>query len=180
MDLEVLNEALHVARASERMGRLRSTDWPDLAVALLVEGADDQEVAELAGLNRHASGWTIATLVDSICARYGVASRDAESAVALLARLMAAEFRARPGVVTEPMIRALAPLAPWEFDSDLANRCYRVREFLDCDCQADEEDQALEDQLEALPGPQIPDSLVQTLAYPLRSALPTTQPPRSH
>lgn len=47
---EVLRTALTIARAGERSGYFSSSEWPDLAVELLVHGAKDMEIAELAGL----------------------------------------------------------------------------------------------------------------------------------
>lgn len=52
----VTRTALSLARASEELGWFRPSDWPDLAVALLLEGSEDAEVAELAGLPPTVSG----------------------------------------------------------------------------------------------------------------------------
>jgi hypothetical protein len=58
VDASTLSETLHVARAAERMRFLHSADWPELAVALLLEDVKDAEIAELdesvsAGLSTH-------------------------------------------------------------------------------------------------------------------------------
>lgn len=180
MDSAELVEALRVANAAQRMGCLSSSDWPELAVHLLVEGADDPGIAELAGHNAHTSSWTINPLLEATCRHYGVETPEAEAAVVLLAALLAADLRARPAVVTGPIIRMLATLAPWKFESALATQCYRAKEYLDCDCNVTDLDPSLEDSLEALPGPALRDALVQWLAEPLRATLPLTQPPPSH
>jgi len=52
----VTRTALTIARATEELGWFRPLDWPDLAVALLLEGSEDAEVAEQAGLPLTASG----------------------------------------------------------------------------------------------------------------------------
>ena len=41
------------------MGWLRSGDWPNLAVALLLEVVEDPEVAELTGFDGQVSAWTV-------------------------------------------------------------------------------------------------------------------------
>lgn len=179
MDAGALDETLRIARAAERMGRLASGDWPALSVALLLEGVDDPEVAELAGFDQKVSAWKVDPLTEALYDRHKVSAPDAESAVDMLARLMSADLRARPAAVTAPMIRLLARLAPPSFESSLANQCYGAEEYLDCDC-AGQVDPSFEDELEAMPGLQIPDSLVRVLADPLRSTLPLVQPPHSH
>jgi hypothetical protein len=75
------------------------------------------------------------------------------------------------------MIRMVAGLALAAPDSDLANRCYRSAEFLDCDCVP--VDPGLEAEFENVTPLALPDSLVQVLARPLRSTLPL-QPPHGH
>jgi hypothetical protein len=77
------------------------------------------------------------------------------------------------------MIRLLARLAPRGFASSLANRCYEAEEYLDCDCSAGV-DPTLEDELEHRPERPLPDSVVQVLAGPLRSTLPSVQPRHAH
>lgn len=154
------------------MGQLSSGDWPGFAVALLVEAVDDPEVAELAAFGRRVSPWKVNLLTESLYDRYGVAApADSNEAVASLAGLMAADFQARPATVTGPMIRVLARLAPPDLDSDLANQCYGVEEYLDCDCSGDV-DPAWENELLALSKAQIPDGVIRELARPLRSTLP--------
>ncbi|MEQ7129308.1 hypothetical protein ABN034_32915 [Actinopolymorpha sp. B11F2] len=179
MDPVALNETLHIARAAECMGCLGSGDWPDLAVALLLEDVEDPEVAELAGFNQQVSAWAVDPLTEALYERYGVPAPDTEGAVHSLAGLMAADLRARPAVVTGPMIRLLARLAPPTFESSLANTCYGLEEYLDCACSG-RVDRSLEAELEAMPGPRIPDSVAQVLAKPLRSTLPLVQPPHEH
>ena len=171
--------ALTIARASEELGWFRPLDWPDLAVALLLEGSEDAEVAELAGLPPTVSGWDTDALVTPLYERYAIPSPTAEEAVGLLAATMAADLRARPAVVTAPMVRALARLAPPAFQSALASQCYGAEEYLDCDCHPTVDETWMRD-LEALPGPEVPDSIIEVLARQLRSTMPTRQPPRAH
>ncbi|AUI60044.1 hypothetical protein B1H26_35515 [Amycolatopsis sp. BJA-103] len=170
--------ALSVAMAAQRHGYLASGQWPDVAVALLLEGNEDPEIAELAGLNGQSTGWDTAPLVAAVCERLGVSSPGAGESADLVARLMADELRARPASVTAPMIRLLARLAPLDFESDLANRCYGAAEYLDCGCARVDSDLEAESRL--LPTLSLPASVVQVLAWPLRSTLPTVQPPLGH
>ena len=156
MDPTELAEALRVARAAERMGFLGAGDWSDLAVALLLEGVEEPEVLELAGFNHSASPWQIEPLTASLYERHATAvPQHAEAAVAMLARLLAADLRARPSSVTGPMIRLLARLAPPDFESDLATQCFGAEEYLDCDCSG-HVDPGWEAELEGLPGFGIP------------------------
>lgn len=179
VDAVTLWETLHSARAAERMSFLRPADWPGLAVALLLEDVEDPEIAELAGFDESVSAWAVHPQTEAPYERYEVPKMDAESAVTSLAGLLAADFRTRPSVVTGPMIRLLARLAPPHFESSLANQCYGAEEYLDCDCRP-RVDTTSEDELERRPGPPLPDSVVQLLAGPLRSTLPSTQPPHAH
>ena len=141
---------------------------------------EESEVLELAGLNHSVSPWQIDPLTASLYERHATtAPQDAEAAVTTLARLLAADLRARPSSITGPMIRLLARLAPPDFESDLATQCFGAEEYLDCDCSG-QVDPAWEAELEGLPGFGIPDSITQALAAPLRSTLPHVQPPHSH
>jgi hypothetical protein len=49
---------LSVAKAAERCGCFEPGDWPDVAVGMLLEGNEDPEIAELAGLGRRVKGGT--------------------------------------------------------------------------------------------------------------------------
>ena len=179
VDAVALNETLRIARAAEHLGRLAPGDWPNLSVALLLEDVEDSEVAELAGFDQRVSAWTVHPLTEALYERHQVSAPDTESAVDAVARLLPADLRARPATVTAPMIRLLARLAPPSFESSLASQCYGAEEYLDCDCTG-QVDPSLEDRLEAMPGPRIPDRVVRVLAAPLRSTLPLVQPPHSH
>ncbi|MBE1498166.1 hypothetical protein H4696_005266 [Amycolatopsis lexingtonensis] len=76
------------------------------------------------------------------------------------------------------MTRLLARIAPPDFESDLANRCFAAEEYLDCGCV--EVDLALEAELQSLPSLGLSATVGQALARPMRSALPATQPPHGH
>ncbi len=178
MDDEALATALAVARSAERLSGWRPRDWPDLAVELLLAGIDDLAIAELAGLPASVTGWETDPLVASLYQKHGVPLPDPEEAVTLLARLMATDLRLRPATVTAPMIRMMAGMAPAAPESDLANQCDRSAEYLDCDCVP--VDPGLEAELENLTPLTLPDSLVQVLARPIRSALPRSQPLHGH
>jgi hypothetical protein len=167
-----------VARSAEHCSCWAAHNWPDLAVELLVQGIDDPEIAELAGLPASITGWDTEPLVSVLYDKYGVPLPDTEDAVAVLARLIASDLRARPATVTAPMIRLIAKLAPPAYESDLANQCFGCAEYLDCDCAR--VDPAFETELESLPALQLPDGVIQILARPLRSILPLVQPPRAH
>ncbi|OKA09989.1 hypothetical protein ATP06_0206490 [Amycolatopsis regifaucium] len=174
----LVRRALSVARAAERCGCLGPGDWPDVAVSMLLEGNEDPEIAELAGFSRQVNGWVTEPLVAAVCERHGVSTPGPSESTELVARLMADDLRARPASVTAPMIRLLARLAPPAFESDLASRCFEVKEYLDCDCAYDDPD--FEAELHLLPTLRLPAPLVQALARPLRSTLPPAQPARRH
>ena len=182
MDDGALATALAVARSAERLSEWRPRDWPDLAVELLLEGIDDPEIAELAGLPASVTGWETDPLVGPLYEKHGVPLPDPEEAVNLLARLMATDLRFRPATVTTPMIRIVAGLALEAPESDLANQCYRSADYLDCDCMPADRglEAAIEAELENLTPLTLPGSLVQVLARPLRSTLPLSQPPHGH
>ncbi len=172
--------ALSVSRAAERCGCLEPGDWPDVAVGMLLEGNEDPEIAELAGLNRQVNGWTTDPLVAAVYERRGVAPLDADASTKLVARLMADDLRARPAAVTAPMIRLLARLAPPDFESDLAHQCFDMEEYLDCACISVDPDLGLEVELQQVPTLRLPAIVVEALARPLRATLPTAQPPHGH
>lgn len=178
MDDASLRTALLVARVAEAHGFLQPGDWPDVAVSLLLEGNEDPEVAELAGLSPRANGWDTEPLLAAACARHEVPVPGRDESTDLLARLIADELRARPATVTAPMTRLLARIAPPDFESELANRCFSAEEYLDCGCV--EVDLGFEAELQSMPSLGLPATVVQALARPLRSALPTTQPPHGH
>ena len=178
MDDRAVRVALSVARAAERRGFLAPGDWPDVAVGMLLAGNEDPEIAELAGLSTTVSGWDIDPLVALVCERHRISPPDVDESVDLMARLMADDLRARPAAVTAPMIRLLARLAPPDFASDLASRCFSVEEYLDCGCA--EVDPGVEAGLRQLPTLSLPAPVTQALARPLRTTLPTAQPPCGH
>jgi hypothetical protein len=178
VDHETQRTALTIARSAERWPHWQPGDWPGLAVEMLVAGSGDDEIAELAGLPSTVTGWETETLVASLYEKYDVPTHGAEEAVALLAQLLATDLRMRPAAVTAPMIRLIAKLAPPSYESDLANECYGCAEYLDCDCAS--VDPRLESHLESLPPLELPGGILQVLARPFRSTLPTVQPPRGH
>ncbi|QXV56608.1 DUF4034 domain-containing protein [Amycolatopsis sp. TNS106] len=178
MDDVSVRTALLVAKVAESHGVLQPGDWPDVAVSLLLEGIEDPEIAELAGLSRRVSGWDTEPLVAAACERYGVSVPGQDESADLVARLMADDLRARPAVVTAPMIRLMARFGSPDFDSDLASRCLAVEEYLDCDCA--EVDLEFEVELQSMPTLGLPAPVVQAVARSLRSTLPTAQPPHRH
>lgn len=178
MDDASVRMVLSVARAAELCGCVGPGDWPNVAVGMLLEGNEDPEIAELAGLGRQASGWDTDPLLAAAYERHGISTPGNDESTNLVARLMADDLRARPASVTTPMIRLLARLAPPDFESDLATRCHNVEEYLDCGCTQVDTD--FEAELRLLPTLRLPSSVVKPLAQPLRSTLPTTQPPFGH
>jgi hypothetical protein len=175
---DTFRTVLEVVRSAERCSWWAPRHWPDLAVELLVGEIDDPEIAELAGLPANVTGCDTEPLVSCLYDKYEVRMPEVEDGVAVIARLMASDLRARPAAVTAPMIRLLARLAPPAYESDLATQCHGSEEYLDCDCVA--VDPRFETELENLPPLQLPDGLIRVLARPLRSTLPVVQPPRAH
>lgn len=93
VDVAALRQTLQIARAAECRGHFLSGDWVDLAVALLVGGVEDPEVAELAGFDQRVSAWTVHPLASILYERYTVPAPDPDAAVGLMAGLMAADLR---------------------------------------------------------------------------------------
>jgi hypothetical protein len=178
VDDDVVRAALPVVRAAERLSYWAPRDWPDLAVELLLAGADDAEIAELAGLPASVTGWDTDPLVAGLCDRYDVPVPGTQESVILLARLMATDLRIRPAAVTAPMIRLVARLALPAGDSDLAFQCAGSEEYLDCDCAG--VDPRFETELEDLASLHLRSHVVQILGGPLRSTLPNVPPPHGH
>jgi len=179
MDREALSRSLRAAHAVELLGWLPPGAWANVAVALLLEGAPDSEIAELAGFGVSVSGWVTSPLVEVLYERYGVSEMGEADAVEVVTDLLAAELRSRPAQVTSPMIRLLARLAPPHYQSDLANQAYGAEEYLDCDCVA-RVDPAWGVELESRPGIDLPDRVTLALAAPLRACLPDSEPPHGH
>ena len=96
MDDAALAAALGAARSAERLEHWRSRDWPVLAVELLLAGADDLEVCELAGLPAGVTGWDTHEVLAILFDRYDVPEPDDAQAVDLLARLMATDLQCAP------------------------------------------------------------------------------------
>ncbi|RSN24239.1 hypothetical protein DMC63_06765 [Streptomyces sp. WAC 05977] len=91
---------------------------------------------------------------------------------------MADDLRARPAVVTAPMIRLMARFGSPDFDSDLVSRCLAAEEYLDCGCV--EVDLEFEGELQTMPTLGLLAPVVRAVARSLRSTLPTAQPPHGH
>jgi hypothetical protein len=87
-------------------------------------------------------------------------------------------FRSRLPAAWRELTRLLAGLAPPDFESDLASRCFTAEEYLDCGCA--EVDLGFEAELQSMPTLGLSAPVTQALARPLRSTLPTTQPAYGH
>lgn len=179
MEARQLSEVLGVARAFESLGWLRSSDWVDICVELLVDGVEDPDVTALACLDASATGWDTDGPVTNLYERFSVAKPSASDAVDTAARALASDLRSRPANVTGPMIRMLAKIAGPHYESKLANQAFGADEYLDCNCVATVDD-SFETELEGLPSVALPDELVRLMAARLRATLPLSQPPHSH
>jgi hypothetical protein len=174
----LLRNVLEATRALERVGFLRPDDWPPLATQLLLLDVEHDKVLALACLPPEPSGWATAPIVDDLYTQLGIEEPSANSAVELVARLLASDLRVRSATVSDPMIRMLAKLAPPDYGSKLANECHGYEEYLDCTCVR--VDPKFEEDLKALPGISLPDSIIELLARSMRATLPLEQPARSH
>lgn len=179
MDDGAFRRVVRVALAAEQLGCFSPTEWVGLGTALLALGREDAEILDLAILSKPVSAWSTDGALTSLRERLSIEATDSNDAVELMARALADDLRARPASVTAPMVRMLARLAPPDYSSALANECYGVEEYLDCNCVA-EVDPSLEADLEARPSLDLPDGVVQILTRRLRATLPAEQPPRSH
>jgi hypothetical protein len=131
----------HAIAAARRLGLLLSSDWPDLAVQLLVQGADGEATAELAGLPHPASPWSVDQLVPGVVAELAVPELSAAQAGDLAGRLFGMAAGARPEADDFAAIRGLARLCPGlDYPGGLIGDAYYASEWLDCECHADSPD----------------------------------------
>jgi len=179
MEQPELSEVLGVARAFESLGWLLPSDWVDIGVALLVDGAEDPDVTALACLDANATGWDTDQPVANLYERHSVSEPNPRDAVDTVARALANDLRSRPATVTGPMIRMLAKVAGPHYESDVATQAFDAEEYLDCNC-AGTVDTSFGAELEDLPPLGVPDDFIRLTTRRLRSTLPVTQPPHSH
>lgn len=163
------------------MGLFHADDWVELATQMLASGEDAAPIVDLAILAPPASRWSTDPLVAALCEMWEVTTLDPDVAVELVARALADDLRRRPeAMISAPMIRMIARLAPPDYRAKLANECNYAEEFLDCDCMPERVDPELEERLEHLPTLGIPDEFIRLLALRARESLPALQPHRGH
>ena len=126
----------HAVAAAYQLGLLLSTQWPDMAAHLLVQGAEGEAVAELAGLSGTES-WTIDQLVPQVLSDLTIPQLATDQATDIIARLLGQVARSRPSD-DFAVVRALARLGPsLDYPDGLIGDAYYASEWLDCKCHAD-------------------------------------------
>lgn len=127
-----------VVAAAHHLGLLLASAWPDAAAHLLVQGAEGEAVAELAGLPRTASSCVVDQLVTRVLAELVVPEVSDDEAAGVIARLLGQLAAARPVTDEFAVIRALARLGPdFDYPSGVVGDAYYAAEWLDCECHRD-------------------------------------------
>ena len=130
----------HAVAAAYQLGLLLSSRWPDVAAHLLVQGAEGEAVAELAGLSRTES-WAVDQLVPQVLSDLAIPELTADQAAEVIARLMGQVAVVRPAVDDFAAVRALARLGPdLDYPGGLIGDAYYASEWLDCECHADSDE----------------------------------------
>ena len=154
MNGALTNDERHAIAAAYQLGLMLSSQWPDVAAQLLVQGAEGEAVAELAGLPRTASPWAVDQLVPEVLAELAVAELTTDQAADVIARLLGHVAVTRPAADEFAAVRALARLSPdLGYPGGLIGETYYASEWLDCECHADSDERdaaaALEKHLRA-------------------------------
>ncbi len=102
----------HAVAAAYQLGLLLSSQWPDVAAHLLVQGAEGEAVAELAGVSRTES-WVVDQLVPRVLSDLAIPELTASQAAEVIARLLGQVAVARQRAIDDfAVVRALARLGP--------------------------------------------------------------------
>jgi hypothetical protein len=168
------DEALAVA-AAQRLGSVRSDEWPLIAAFLLAAGIDGEGIATLAGLPRSASGWEVDQLVPVALAEAQAPDLTVEQASEVLARVLA---HAIPDTGDHQLIRELAEFAPrFDYPGGRIGEAYGLSEYIDCQCHEGSSDHAA--QTSSRPNYAPPRPCTSTPASPRHSATSNTGPEES-
>jgi hypothetical protein len=128
----------HAIAGAHQLGLLRSSQWPDLAAHLLVQGVEGEAVAELAGVSRTASPSAVDHLVTKVLSEVGIPELASRQASDVIARLFGQIAAVQPTVDDFAAVRALARLAPGlDYPEVLVSDAYHAAEWLDCECHVD-------------------------------------------
>jgi hypothetical protein len=134
------DERLAVA-AAHQLGLLLSSQWPDVAAQLIVQGIDGEAVAELAGLSRTESSWAVDQLTPQVLSELVLPELTTDQAADVIARLLGQVAVVRPVVNDFAVIRGLARLSPdLDYPGGVLADAYYASEWLDCDCHADSDE----------------------------------------
>jgi hypothetical protein len=126
-----------VVGAAHQLGLILSSDWPDVAAHLLVQGAEGEAVAELAGLPRTTSPWVVDQLVPKLLSELAIPELPGDEAGDLVARLLGRVAAIRTYADEFAAIRGLARLSPdLDYPGGVIGDAYYASEWLDCECHA--------------------------------------------
>lgn len=140
------DEILAVA-AAQRLGRIRSDQWPMVAALLLAAGIDGDGIAMLAGLSRSASGFEVDQLVPVVLEEARAPALTVGEAADVLAGILA---RGVDDAGDYPLLRNLEEFAPsMDYPEGRIGRAYWLSEWLDCQCHVGSAERAEADAFEA-------------------------------
>jgi len=140
------DEVVAVA-AAQRLGWIRSDQWPLVAAYLLAAGIEGDGIAMLAGLPRSASGWEVDQLVPVVLEEARAPALTVAEAADILARMLAREV---DDAGNHPLLRNLADLAPGlDYPGGRIGQAYWLSEWLDCECHVGSSERAAADAFEA-------------------------------
>lgn len=157
------DEALATAVAA-RLQIVTTDRWPSVAAHLIASGGDGEQVVELAGLPRNASGWEVDQLVPGALADVGAPEVNDEQAGEVVARLVAQGLPRDEFAI----LRTLAALAPMlDYPNGPIGEAYQLAEWLDCSCHDGsverEEAGRFEQRLRRLPALNLSQGLAEAL-----------------
>jgi hypothetical protein len=131
------NDERRVVGCAQQLGLILTSDWPDVATSLLVQGAEGEAVAELAGLSRAASPWLVDELVSRLLSELAVTELPADEVSELAGRLVGQAVAARTDADEFATVRELARLSPGlDYPGGVIGDAYYASEWLDCECHA--------------------------------------------
>lgn len=140
------DEVVAVA-AAQRLGWIRSDQWPLVAAFLLAAGIEGDGIAMLAGLSRSASGWEVDQLVPVVLEEARAPALTVAAAADVLARIL---VRGVDDAGDHPLLRSLADLAPGlDYPGGRIGQAYWLSEWLDCECHVGSSERAAADAFEA-------------------------------
>lgn len=137
MDGVLTDDERRVVGAAYQLGLILSSHWPDVAAHLLAQGAEGEAVAELAGLSRTASPWTVDRLVPKLLSELAIPELSNGEASDLVARLLGQVAATTTTADEFAVVRELARLSlDLDYPGGVIGDAHYAAEWLDCTCHA--------------------------------------------